>query len=477
MAKKTDKAVGGKPELSYLVERGNSGLKHFSGMVNEEFLKELQGSAGIKLLGEMRDNHPVIGGFMHAIEMLVRNVQWTIEAVSDKPEDVENADFISSCLDDMEVSWQDTISEILSFLVFGFSYHEICYKIRSGPSSNDPLTRSRYKDGKIGWSKIAGRSQDSLYRWDITEDGRIIGMCQHVTEGEVGKGGYERYIPMAKAMLFRTRSYKNNPHGRSILRNAVVPYIAQRKIEEIERIGIERDLAGFPVLYAPGDIMGPSASTDEKALFNTLKSLVQDVRRDRAEGIVLPSDVFPETGQQMYKLELLSTAGARQFDTTEILSRQDSRIAMVVLADFILLGHSNVGTYSLGESKTDMFAVALGAFLDIIAEEFNRRAIPDLLKLNGRTPDECPMLKHGDLDEMDLMELGQYVSTLAGAGMPLFPDPALEKHLRDVAHLPEPSLDVGREVGTGTGDDMSGTVDQASQNDVVQQIINQAAKQ
>lgn len=409
---------------------------------------------------------------MHAIEMLVRNVQWTIEAVSDKPEDVENADFISSCLDDMEVSWQDTISEILSFLVFGFSYHEICYKIRSGPSTDDPLTRSRYKDSKIGWSKIAGRSQDSLYRWDITEDGRIIGMYQHVTEGEVGKGGYERYIPMAKAMLFRTKSYKNNPHGRSILRNAVVPYIAQRKIEEIERIGIERDLAGFPVLYAPGDIMGPSASTEEKALFNTLKSLVQDVRRDKAEGIVLPSDVFPETSQQMYKLELLSTAGARQFDTTEILSRQDSRIAMVVLADFILLGHSNVGTYSLSESKTDMFAVALGAFLDIIAEEFNRRAIPDLLKLNGRTPDECPMLKHGDLDEMDLMELGQYVSTLAGAGMPLFPDPALEKHLRDVAHLPEPSLDVGREVGTGTGDDMSGI---AAQSDVVQQVINQVA--
>lgn len=477
MAKKT-KATGSadKPELSYLVERGNSGLKHFSGMVNEEFLKELQGSAGIKLLGEMRDNHPVIGGFMHAIEMLVRNVQWSIEAVSDAPSDVEDADFVSSCLDDMEVSWQDTISEILSFLTYGFSFHEICYKIRGG-KNDDPLFASRYKDGKIGWSKIAGRSQDSLYRWDLTDDGRIKGMWQHVVEGQVGKGGYERYIPMSKAMLFRTKSYKNNPHGRSILRNAVVPYIAQRKIEEIERIGIERDLAGFPVLYAPGDIMGPSASADEKALFAILKSLVQDVRRDKAEGIVLPSDVFPETNQQMYKLELLATAGARQFDTTAILARQDSRIAMVVLADFILLGHSNVGTYSLGESKTDMFAVALGAFLDIMVEEFNRRAIPDLLRLNGKTPPECPRLKHGDLDDMDLAELGQYVQSLAGAGMPLFPDPALEKHLRDAAHLPEPSLDVGRQVGTGSGDDMTSYQDQLSQNDVVQQVINQAEKE
>lgn len=438
----------------YMKEHGVTGLKHFSGMVNEEFLKELQGEKGIRLYTEMRENHPIIGGFMHAIEMMTRGVKWSIEAASQAPEDVKAADLVSSCLDDMEQTWQDTVSEILSFLVYGFSYHEICYKVRRGPDQTDPSYRSRYNDNRIGWSKIAIRSQDSLYKWQFDRDGSLLGMYQHVYEGDAGAGGYERYIPKDKALLFKARSYKNNPQGRSILRNAVVPFLAQRKIEEIERIGIERDLAGFPIIYAPGKIMGPKADAAEKQTFMDLVTTVRDVRRDSAEGLVLPSDVYKDTNVQQYRVELLSTGGARQFDTNAIVTRYDQRIAMVVLADFLMLGHAGVGSFAMTESKTDLFAVSLLAFLDVIGETFTRDAIPVLLKLNGLTPKETPRLTHAGFDQRDLEALGNYVQSLAQAGMPLFPDPALEQHLRDVADLPEPSLDMGREVGEGSGSDV-----------------------
>ncbi|MGI6498023.1 MAG: hypothetical protein ACOX0U_04265 [Oscillospiraceae bacterium] len=52
-------------------------------------------------------------------------------------------------------------------------------------------------------------------------------------------------------MIFRTKSRKGSPEGRSILRNAYRSWYFKRRIQEIEGIGIERDLAGFPTLTAP----------------------------------------------------------------------------------------------------------------------------------------------------------------------------------------------------------------------------------
>lgn len=56
---------------------------------------------------------------------------------------------------------------------------------------------------------------------------------------------------------------------------------------------------------------------------------------------------------------------------------------MTVLADFIMLGHQSTGTYNLGSDKSQMFSVAIGAYLDMIAEVFNNKAIPDLIDMNG----------------------------------------------------------------------------------------------
>ena len=41
-------------------------------------------------------------------------------------------------------------------------------------------------------------------------------------------------IPISKAMLFRTESAKDNPEGRSILRNAYRSWYFKRRIQEIE---------------------------------------------------------------------------------------------------------------------------------------------------------------------------------------------------------------------------------------------------
>ena len=59
------------------------------------------------------------------------------------------------------------------------------------------------------------------------------------------------------------------------------------------------------------------------------------------------------------------------------------RIATVMLADFILMGQDKVGSYALSTSKTRIFATAIEAWLDLIANVINEQAIKPLLRVNG----------------------------------------------------------------------------------------------
>ena len=222
-----------------------------------------------------------------------------------------------------------------------------------------------------------------------------------------------------------------------MLRNAYRPWFFKKRIEEIEGIGIERDLAGLPTALVPPKLLSPSATGEQRALLSQIELILRNVRRDEKEGLIFPL-ARDENGALTYEFKLLSTGGRRQFDTGKIVDRYDRRIAQTLLADFILLGQEGrTGSFALAERKTALFAVAIGAFLDAIASVFNRFAIPRLLRLNTfAVEDEPPKLVHGDIESIDITKLGDYVSKLSQAGIPL-EDESTERFLRMQAGLPE----------------------------------------
>lgn len=408
---------------------GSSGLERYDGLIYEEFLPQLQHENGIRIYKEMQDNDNIVGATLFAIDNLIRQTNWRFEPFSEEQADIEAAEFMDEVIQDMSMSWQDTISSILSFLPFGWSYHEIVYKRRLG-DNKDPSKKSRFNDGKIGIRKIAVRSQDSLDKWEFDEDGGIKGLWQ------IPPPAFNSiFIPIEKALLFRTTTNKNNPEGKSILRNAYRSWYFKKNIENIEAIGLERDLAGLPIAFVPPEILNPNASTQEKNILSAIKDIVQNVRNDEQAGIVFPQ-VFDDNGNKLYDFQLLSSGGRRQFDTNSIINRYDQRIAMTVLADFVLLGSQQVGSFALSSDKTKIFSVALGAWLDSIAAIVNRHLTPRLFALNGMDTSRLPMLVHGDVESIELSELGEYISKLAGAGAPLFPNQELENFLLQVAGLP-----------------------------------------
>ena len=405
-------------------EVGRIGQRRYGGVFYEEFLPELRGRRGVEAFHEMAENDDIVGAILFAIEMLVKQAEWTIEPGGASQKDREAAEFVKSCMDDMQDTWIDTISEILSFLTYGWSLHEIVYKRRMG-KTKDPRTRSKYVDGLIGWQKLPIRAQETLYQWEYDENDNLIGMTQQPPPS------FEMFtIPMNKALLFRTKSRKDNPEGRSILRNAYRSWYFKRRIQEIEGIGIERDLAGLPVIKAPADLnIWDKDDPDMTTIRTSLEALVKNIRRDQSEGVVLPDG---------YTLELLSTGGTRQFDTNAIIDRYDSRIAMTVLADFILLGHQQVGSFALSSDKTELFAMAIGAYLDIICETFNNKGIPALIDINGdhfKGITDYPVMTHGDIEDVDVTAVASYIKDMVGIGV-LIPDDGLEDYIRRVGRLP-----------------------------------------
>ena len=404
-------------------EYGKTGLFRFdTGWIYEEFLRELQGRKGIEVYKEMSENDDIIGAILFATEMLMRQSKWSIQEAGTEQADLDAAEFVRTCMDDMEETWSDFISEVLSFLTYGWSYHEIVYKRRMGRSKN-PETNSKYTDGLIGWRKLPIRSQDTLWEWKYDEKDNLIGLVQ------CAPPRYEQvFIPIEKALHFKTKSRKGNPEGRSVLRNCYRNWYFKRRIQEIEGIGIERDLAGLPVLEAPE---GVDIWSDEYAAeLAKAERIVRSVRRDEREGIVLGNG---------WKFTLTSTGGRRQFDTNQIIERYDTRMAMTVLADFVLLGHQAVGSFALSSDKTELFGVALGAFLDLICEVFNNQAIPRLIDINGEHfagITDYPILTHGDIETQDLSQLGEFVSKMVGIGA-ITPDESMEDYLRLAADLPE----------------------------------------
>lgn len=400
---------------------GSTGLKRYGPYIYEEFLPELRWPRAAKVYQEMSDNDAVIGAVLYLAEMLIRGVEWRVEAASDSEADKEAAEFLNSCMHDMDTSWANVISEILSMLTYGFSFHEIVYKIRRGPEETNAKYRSKYSDGRIGWRRMPIRSQTSLDGWEFDEEGDVSAFIQCCEPDFIPVR-----IPMSKGLLFRTRVSKENPEGKSLLRNAYRSWFFKKHFEEIEGIGIERDLAGFPVLTTPEGLdLWNEEDPQMVQLRARAETLVASIRRDSEEGIILPHG---------WNLELLTSGSSRQIDIGATIERYDNRIAITLLSDIILLGNKS-GSFALAESKQSLLAAALQSQLANITDVFNAKAVPDLFKFNNFVgisglPKITPTkIQTPTLSELSLM--------LRAMGLDISGDQCLQRHLRHVLCLPD----------------------------------------
>ncbi len=416
-------------ETTIADEIGSSGLYQFGGFIDEEFLPVLRFPNSTRIYREMAENDSVIAALLFAIEMLIRGVKWKVESYSQHPNDLKLANFIDECFNDMDKAFNEVISEIISFLTYGFCVQEIVYKRRFGQHQPDSRFRSRFNDGLWGWRKISIRSQDTILRWEFGPHNRLEGVWQYPPN----QGGAV-YIPKHRFLLFRVNSKKDNPESTSILRPAYRSWYFKKRIEELEAIGMERDLAGLPIARIPVEYMAPGATAQQKSFYEQVKKVVSEVRQNSRAGVVFPS-TRDDKGNLIMDFGLLSSPGQKQFNTNEAINRYNLGIMQTVLADFMMLGQQAKGSYALSEDKTELFGAALEAWIDTIQDVFNRHAIPRLLAVNGISTEYLPRLSHSLIDIKDISKLSAYFQQLISVGA-ITPDYELEDFLRKAARAP-----------------------------------------
>jgi len=434
---------------------GISGLARYGSVsrVYEEFLRELQGPQGMKSYREMLDNCPIVGAIMFAAQHLSRKVSVGFKPANDTNEARKIADFIGSAIfDDMESTWPDTLSEILTMLPFGWAMMEMRVKRRNGtgpinlnpPDNYSYMTTetgigypvpafapSRFDDGLIGFRSWSLRSQETLFMWEFDADSNAVVMQQ------MAPPDYRiRRVPVSKSLLFRTQVSKNNPEGRSIIRNAWTSYYMKKNLQIFEGIGIERDLAGYPMiqiekpdvangLFVP-DIWN-SKDPAMVSMLSNLQKIVRQVRVDEQMGLVMP---------WWAKFSLVNGGSRRRVDTNTIISRYDQRIAMSMMADFIMLGHEAVGSKALAATKISLFTSALSSFLDVIGAIMDRKAVALLMSYNGFPMELAPTFYHGDVESVNIAELGEFIAKIAGTGFNPLAGADARKAVMQAARLP-----------------------------------------
>ena len=411
-------------------ERGWNGVRNYT-TETVSIRKLASPTARIRVYDQMSSNDGLLAGALQTIELQARAANWMVEPADDSPAAAEAALFVESCLDDMNVSFEEWLQSVLSMTTYGFALSEIVYKLRDGDRSK-PF--SKFDDRRWGWRKLAPRPQRTIQRWLVDEHGGIRGAVQ------IGRSGSVT-IPIEELGLFRSSNRVQSPWGLSLLRSAYLAWYRKENIEEIEAIGIERDVAGIPVMRVPRNVAEPSTDADQE-LYRKALDTVANLRNDEQVGLVMSSGLYeddmgkPVTGAYEWDVALLSSAGERTFDIGATVARYKREMLTSLLTDFMLLGHEKIGTQALSVSKIEVFRESVNALNDSICEVMNRHLIPRLLRVNAMRPQLAPKLVGLVPKDRDLGVLGKFVKDVFDAGLLTTPDDGIEDTLRAAAGLP-----------------------------------------
>lgn len=422
-------------------ELGVSGLDRYTGRVPDE--PEFLGREWIETIIKMKQSDPVIGAVLKIIKLIISAIPVSVEPSDEHDADsVRIARYTTTMLHDMDRPFIEVIGDIASMIDFGWSVMEPVYKKRRGPKprpyagapSPEP---SKHDDGLIGWAGWYPRGQATLWKWII--DGR--GHTTHFQQFSPYGGGIIT-LPLDRVMLFRTEAYLDNPEGTSALRNAWRPWYFKSHVEQIEAIGIERDLSGVPIVWVPPEYLKEDASEDHKSLVDEMLDAASGMRLDESAALAIPLAYVPNSGgQKQFDFTLMSTNSRRQYDTSGIIQRWDHRIALAFLAQFMMLGSSDIGSFALASSHQDMFNRAVNSYLTRIAQVANKREMPRIAMLNGDDPAKAAVMAFGQIESIDMDKLTSGIQRLTQSGMRFFPSRETEDHILRRFGMPIPDDD------------------------------------
>ena len=399
-----------------LSEVGYNGLNISSNQIMEEIKRELQFPTSIITYKQMTYDSVIAAALSYYEHMMMKaKFDFKPHPLADDTQK-EYATFLQECVDDMEHSWQDFVQEVSSMNTYGFCVNEIVLRKRLHSKG------SKYNDGKVGIHKLPIRSQDSISGWEYDDNQQLIGVTQTIAKtGKSGRillsqKGDKITIPREKFLLFRLGKKKDSPVGESPLRGCYYSWKYKAAVEDLEAVGLGRDLSGVPVAWIPPQMMADDADPHVKEQYQNFQNIVRNINSNQQAGMVLPLMYDEVSKQPVFKFELLKNEGGKAYDTTKIKEYYSNAILTALSADILKIGQTSTGSYALGSIKTTLSALAIETKLKEICNVINQHLIPLLGKFNGWDLTRLPRVDIDDLEASSLEEISKYIQRSASVG-------------------------------------------------------------
>lgn len=422
-------------------EQGTAGFAVHGGFLqSREINEKLRGDERYRTASELMSNLSIVAaGLRYQLNLLAKPA-WRVDPAEDQGEGEasdaakEVAEFIESVMDDLDVSWARLVRRAGLYRYHGFGIHEWQLKRRD--------------DGLFGYQSIEPRPQHTISRWDIDDNGGVIGVVQRSPQT-----GQELYLPRRKLLYFVDDALTDSPEGFGLFRHLVEPGERMKRYLELEGMGFERDLRGTPIARAPlqelNDLVkaGRIKRADADAMIEGLREFVKMQAKSRDTGMLLDSQMYTDTtgdGERTasaakWAVELLQGATSGMTEVGAAINRLTEEMARILGVESLLLGGSESGgNRALAEDKSRALALNVNSALGDMAEVMDKDFLEPMMAYNAIPAELRPTLAVEDVSYRSVAEMASTLRDLATAGATLAPDDPAIDDLRDAMGLPRP---------------------------------------
>lgn len=406
----------GAPKLR-LSQVSNSGVRVIAGNIAEEENRALRWPYAMQTYSQMLKD-ATIAPAVSAVEMAIARVPWEIKAQPGKEEEqAKQVAFLKQIMIDMDQPFAEAVRFLGTHNSYGFAVSEKVFRFREYAKG------SKFNDGLIGLKKLAPIPQESIVAWNFKDKGKELdGLWQAPPQVSnrnsyaVQNDGEPTFIPRKKFILVKNNGNKTNPEGVSPLKSVYRAWRYKQSLEEFEATSVSNDVRGMKVLYIPPQYLDPSASPEDKEVYEFYKRGISSVNNNEQSAMILPM-FRDEHGNKMFEFEAVSVMGTRSNDVDAMITRYRKEIVTGLMASQLILGQEGGGSFSLAESLDSVTKMVVDTRLTQIKEQLNHDLIPQLFALNGWDITNTPYFDYGEVSSESLDEIGKYIQRVAAVGL------------------------------------------------------------
>lgn len=410
---------------------GSVGYSHYSGYIDiGEKSSELTGSKRYELSREILANSSSTAASVRYFLNILSRPKWSVVSADESEESERASLIVESAIDAMPVSWSSLIESIGLYKFHGFSVLEWASK--------------KTESGDILFSAVDVRAQYTVERWDIDDDGNILGVWQRSPQT-----GHELYIPRWKMIHIADTSIVDSPEGLGWFRHIVEPYTRLKELLRIEKIGYSRDLSGTPIGRAPISAIndqvraGAMSQSDADSYIRGIENFVKMEAKAENTGMILDSKPYQDsssdgsktTGKDMWGIDLIESRTNNLVAIGEAVNRINKEIARIIGTENIMV---EGGSLALSKDKSANLYLHVDSALATIKETLERDFIGTLCDLNGIDRKYAPTFSVEGAAFKDAELVTSALSNLASAGAVMGPDDPAIREVRNMMGISSP---------------------------------------